>query len=117
IVEENGTSTTNLVEPAQVVPGDRLLFVTEYENTTGQDVDDFVVNNPLPEAVMLAENGDFDVSVDGGKLFAPLSNLSVTNNAGERAPASTEDVTHIRWTFDRLSPGAKGSLQYFAVIR
>ncbi len=116
-VEENGKTSTRLVEPDRIVPGDRLLFVTSYENTTGVVVDDFVINNPLPEAVTLAENGDFEVSVDDGVTFAPLAGLSVVNEAGERLPASIDDVTHLRWTFDRLEPGAKGSIEYFAVIR
>ena len=116
-VEENGVSSTRLVEPDRVVPGDRLLFVTAYENTTGEVVDDFVVNNPLPDAVMLAENGDFEVSVDGGVSFGPLDRLSKVDDAGARAPATVEDVTHLRWSLDRLAPGAKGALQYYAVIR
>ncbi|MGB3738644.1 MAG: hypothetical protein WA948_04750 [Pontixanthobacter sp.] len=116
-VEENGVSSTRLVEPDRVVPGDRLLFVTAYENTTGETVDDFIVNNPLPDAVMLAENGDFEVSVDGGTSFGPLDRLSKLDEAGVRAPATVEDVTHLRWSFDSLAPGAKGALQYYAVIR
>lgn len=116
-VEENGISVTNLVEPKQVVPGDRLLFMTEYENTTDELVEDFVVNNPLPSAVKLAENGDFEVSVDGGTTFAPLQRLSVVRENGERTAATPDDVTHLRWTLDRLEPGAKGQVQFFAVIR
>ncbi len=116
-VEENGSSVTRLVAPDQVVPGDRLLFTTVYENNTGAVVEDFVVNNPLPEAVMLAENGDFEVSVDGGTSFALLERLAVVDADGARTPATPADVTHLRWTFDRLEPGAKGNIEFFAVIR
>lgn len=116
-IEENGTARTVLEPPTQVVPGDRLVFSTSYRNTSGQVVEDFVITNPLPAAVVLAENGAFAVSVDGAKSFGSLASLSVTLEDGATRPAELADVTHVRWTLDRLEPGASGSVTYFATIR
>lgn len=116
-IEENGAQKSVLEPPSQVIPGDRLVFTTRYTNTSTETVEDFVVTNPLPAPVMLAEDGDFEVSVDGGKNFGKLAALSVTLEDGADRPAELTDVTHIRWTLARLMPGDQGSLSYFAVIR
>ena len=117
VIEENGVQRTVLEEPRQVVPGDRVVFTTSYRNTSSEAVEEFVVTNPVPAAVMLAETGDFVVSVDGGKSFGPFPAAVVTLEDGADRPAELADVTHVRWTLARLEPGASGSLTYFAVIR
>lgn len=116
-VEENGASRTVYEQPSQVIPGDRLVFSTAYKNNSAELVEDFVVTNPLPAPVALVEDGEFDVSVDGGKTYGRLAALSVTLEDGANRPAELTDVTHIRWTLARLEPGASGSVTYFAVIR
>lgn len=116
-VDDNGTPRTVLEDPSQVIPGDRLVFTTRYTNSSTEVVEDFVVTNPLPKAVMLVEDGDFEVSVDGGKTFGPFAAQSVTLEDGADRPAELADVTHIRWTLARLTPGQHGSVNYFAVIR
>lgn len=117
-VVENGTERTVLSAPEDVVPGDRLVFSTNYRNDSGEAIDDFVVTNPLPVAVVLAEyDPAFQVSVDGGNSFADLSALTVEDTEAGTRPAQVTDVTHIRWTLDRLEPGAAGSLSYNAFVR
>lgn len=117
-ITENGEAQTVLAAPEDVVPGDRLVFSTQYRNDSGQVVENFVVTNPLPGAVVLAENDDaFEVSVDGGANFAPLAKLTVETDMEESRPALPRDVTHIRWTLARLEPGESGSLSYNAFVR
>ncbi|TCD06589.1 hypothetical protein EYB45_02440 [Erythrobacteraceae bacterium CFH 75059] len=102
--------------PEQVVPGDKLVFSTHYRNTQAVAVDGFVVTNPLPAQVMLAADGPFEVSVDGGTEFGPLASRTLTENGAVR-PATLADVSHVRWTVARLEPGAEGELSYFATVR
>ena len=116
-VERDGTRTTVLEPPAQVVPGDRLVYSTRYRNTSAEPVEDFVVTNPLPAAVTLAADGAFEVSVDGGSTFGPLASLSLALADGATRPAGLADVTHVRWTIARLAPGEEGTLSYSAVVR
>ena len=117
VVSDAGSETV-LAEPTDVVPGDRLRFATDYSNDSNQAVDNFVVTNPLPAAVMLAEEEEnFEVSVDGGQNWGRLNALSVADAVAGTREAALSDVTHIRWTLARLEPGASGSLTYHAIVR
>lgn len=116
MVGEEGAQRESMEEPNNVVPGDRLMFATNYRNGSTDVMENFVITNPLPGAVMLAENGDFMVSLDGD-TYAALSGLTVDNGDGTSRPAELADVTHIQWTLARLEPGISGSVTYFAVVR
>lgn len=116
-VTENGEERTVLSPPEQVVPGDKLMFSNSFRNGGAEPVEDFVVTNPLPKAVRLAEeDAAFEVSVDG-ETFGRLSDFSVASKTGESRPAQLSDVTHLRWTLERVEPGASGSLDYQAIVR
>ncbi|MEO9463360.1 MAG: hypothetical protein ABJ242_11585 [Marinomonas sp.] len=116
---ETGESKTTLVEPGVIVPGDRLIFGTDYANSGAQAVNDFVVTNPVPSPVRLASDADpeLTVSVDGGKNWGKLGALTVTSEAGEARAAAHTDVTHVRWVLSVVKPGEKGRLEYPAIIR
>jgi len=119
VVVENGREKHVMVEPKVVVPGDKLVFATAYRNTGATAVSNFVVTNPIPAGVALAQ-GDApmaDVSVDGGKTWGKLANLTVTGKDGVKRAAQSSDVTHIRWTLAIVAPGASGTLTYRAVVR
>lgn len=117
--EANGKERIDLVEPSTIVPGDRLLFGTDYANKGDEVVNNFVVTNPLPAAVRLAPDADpaLEVSVDGGTSFGVLTALSMTNSDGTTRPAAHADVTHVRWVLASIAPGASGRLTYPAIIR
>lgn len=119
VVVENGKEKHVLADPRVVVPGDSLVFSTSYRNTGSAAIKDFVVTNPLPEAVMLAPDGaeKLVVSVDGGKTFGRLASFSVTGADGKARPAQAGDVTHIRWVLPVLAPGSAGTLSYHAIVR
>lgn len=116
-VTENGATREVMEEPAKVLPGDRLLFTTRYNNSGGQPATDFVVVNPLPAAVKLARVDGFDVSVDGGKTFGALAALKVAESDGTTRAAELGDVTHVRWRVASIAPGASGNVSYFAEVR
>ncbi|WP_309622852.1 hypothetical protein [Novosphingobium sp.] len=119
VVVENGKEKHVLVEPGVVVPGDALLFTTTYRNAGATPIKDFVVTNPLPDAVQLAPQGadQLVVSVDGGKTFGKLTTRRVTGSDGAPRAAVEADVTHIRWVLPVLAPGASGALSYHAIVR
>lgn len=113
----DGTERTILQEPTEVVPGDRLVFTTSYRNNTGETVENFVISNPLPTAVRLAQTGDFDVSVDGGKTFGDLASLQVQSADGASRTAQLADVTNLRWVVPQLSANASGTVRYHGIVR
>ncbi len=115
----DGSERTELVEPGAIVPGDRLVFGTDYANNGAETVTNFTVTNPLPAAVRLAPDADaaLSVSVDGGKTWGELAALKVANTDGTARPASHADVTHVRWVLATIAPGAKGRVTYPVIIR
>lgn len=119
VVVENGHEKHVMVEPKVVVPGDKLVFATAYRNTGSAAVNNFVVTNPIPAGVMLAPDGAAQaaVSVDGGKTWGKLVQLTVSGPGGTKRAAQTSDVTHVRWTLALLAPGASGTVSYRAIVR
>lgn len=117
--DEAGNEVVRLVEPAVIVPGDRLVFGTDFANTGAEAVENFVVTNPLPAAVRLAPDADPElvVSVDAGANWGKLEALTVTGDDGSSLTATHEDVTHVRWTLASIAPGQTGRLEYPAIIR
>jgi len=118
-VDDSGQEVTRLEEPGTIVPGDRLIFGTDYSNTGDEPVKNFVVTNPLPTPVRLAPDADADlvVSVDGGSTWGVLSDLTIAGQDGTQRTARHADVTHVRWTLAQIAPGESGRLEYPAIIR
>lgn len=119
-VVAGGKAVTSYEEPKLVTPGDRLLFTLEYSNSSGKAADNFVVTDPIPSGVMFAgnESAGAQVSVDGGKTFGALASLKATDSTGKQRPATTSDVTHVRWSFPRAVPaGDHGELRFQAIVK
>jgi hypothetical protein len=119
ITTVNGQTTHEFVAPQKVVPGNHLLFVTSYRNTSDKPVDHFVVTNPVPGPVALESAGadNFEVSTDGGKTWGKLAQLTVAKPGAAPRAAQDSDVTTVRWVIPVIAPGASGTLQYHAVVR
>jgi uncharacterized repeat protein (TIGR01451 family) len=118
--DAQGKQRILLEEPKVVVPGDRLVFVLNYRNAGAQPADKFVITNPLPDAVRFADAGDTRplFSVDGGKQWGLLADLSVPMTDGTRRAAQAADVTHIRWAFQNPIPvGGTGKLMFRGVVK
>ena len=92
--DAEGKQRILLEEPKVVVPGDRLVFVLNYRNAGAQPADKFVVTNPMPSAVRFADAGDTRpfVSVDGGKQWGLLADLSVPMEGGSRRATRRSDA-------------------------
>ncbi|WP_421846953.1 hypothetical protein [Novosphingobium sp.] len=92
-----GGRTARILERAdQLRPGDRVIFVV---NWSGRKEGGFTVTNPLPRAIAFAGATDEtqEVSVDGGRTWGALEDLTVLGSNGRPRPAHAEDVTHLRW--------------------
>lgn len=118
-VNDGGQERRVLQSPDTVVPGDLLVFSTNYRNTGGETVKDFVVTNPVPEAIRIGAQDaqSLELSVDGGTAWGKLADLQVSDDKGGMRPAGVDDVTHIRWVFATLEPGAKGTVTYRGTVR
>lgn len=120
VEQADGSVTVVVEEPTRVVPGDSLVFVLSYENAGAEPAENFVVTNPMPDAVAFVEaiDGGAVYSVDGGTVFAPLTELRIASDGGVDRAAQPVDVTHIRWTLtEPIAPGASGQLRFRGVVR
>lgn len=117
--EADGTVRTELVEPDLIVPGDRLMFRTLYTNDGDAEANNVVFTGPALTSVRLAPDADPDliVSVDGGKTFGKLAELSVVADDGSTRAAAHADVTNVRLTIAAIAPGESGVVEYPTIIR
>jgi uncharacterized repeat protein (TIGR01451 family) len=109
-----------LEAPKLVVPGDRLVFILKYRNVSDRSAKNFVVTNPMPNAVMFQGAADdrAQVSVNGGLNWGRLDVLKVRESKGLLRNARLEDVTHVRWPLARPIPvGGTGRLSFRGVVR
>ena len=116
----DGTMAVTLVAPKLIVPGDQLVFVVRYKNVGAQPANGFTVTNPLPKADAFSGTSDGNeiVSVDGGKSWGRLSQLSIKKADGYVRPALRTDVTHLKWNMNQtLTAGAEGKLIFRGVVR
>lgn len=119
-IDTEGKRKVVLEAPKIVVPGDRLLFVLNYRNSGSKPAERFVVTNPLPSAVQLAEAGGdgAQVSIDGGQSWGDLAALKVRDANGSERSARGEDVTHLRWAFNQpIAAGAGGKLMFRGIVK
>ena len=108
-----------LLDAKNVVPGDTLVFTTSFRNQGRAAVNDFVIVNPVPADVVLAEapSADAQVSVDGAKTWGRLADLRVVESSGEERAATVGDITHLRWAFSEVPSGETGRVQFNATVR
>ena len=124
--DTGGAEVITYGDPARgaVVPGDKLRFSIHFANTTNEPASALSVTNPIPTAVefVSVDESWALLSVDGGKSFGALADLTVTVSGADGATttraATPSDVTHIKWKLDRpLGPQEKGSLRFYGVVR
>ena len=118
--DASGKPSTVLEPPKVVTPGDKLVFVLAYKNGGAKPATDFVVTNPIPDAVAFAgaEGDGALMSVDGGKSWGALAALKVKQSDGTLRPALPADVTHVRWSFEKaIAAGAGGKLSFRGIVK
>jgi hypothetical protein len=93
--------------------GDRIVTILTWQKQSGTG--GFTVVNPLPRKVAYQGSAreDEQVSVDGGRTWGRLGDLSV----GTRM-ATAEDVTHVRWHVGpRQAALGQGRIAYSGIVR
>lgn len=124
VINEDGSETTRRAPAETVVPGERIVYTLNFMNDKSEAASDLVLTMPVPKVVKFIE-GSADnkssvvtYSADGGQSFAPRQSLSVQASDGQWAPASSEDVTHIRWLVaGPVKAGETGQLVFKGVLK
>jgi uncharacterized repeat protein (TIGR01451 family) len=120
VVAPNGRASTLLKQPDVVMPGDNLVFVVKYRNEGAQSARNFILTNPMPNAVAFREAAGEGAlfSVDGGKSWGRLGELKVQGSDRRLRSARPDDVTHVRWAFRQPLPaGASGKVTFRGTVR
>lgn len=115
----DGSVGKKLVPISRVVPGAEVIYHLEYRNTGKEAATDIAIDNPMPKQlnyVEAAATPPTAVSVNGGKTFGRLSELTVTGADGRPRAARPTDVTNLRWVIPMLAPGAKGVVSFRARV-
>lgn len=120
LTDAQGKKTNQLFPPERVLPGEALVVMLEYKNNGAKPAANFVINNPIPNAVSFTgvEQPWAVVSVDGGKTYGPLATLKVAKTDGSLRPALPGDVTHVRWKFAQpIPPAATGKVAFYGTVK
>ena len=120
---EDGSTETEYVPAEDVEPGEELAYVVSFRNEGSEAEDGVVMTVPVPDDMVYvedsviadADDAAVDFSVDGGKSFAPREGLVVADGE-ETRKASASEITHVRWTVARVTPGEEGMLAFHAVL-
>lgn len=116
-VEEAGVKRVLLVAADNVTPGDEVIYDLSYANTSAKPAEQVVLTNPVPATLEYVSGDSALVSVDGGKTFAILSSLKVSETDGTQRPAAPKDVTHVRWNIAAIAPGTSGHVLFKARLK
>jgi hypothetical protein len=113
-VERSDGNNLRSLEPAnRLNPGDRVVTIVSWQRKAGDG--GFTITNPLPRTIAYQESAqdDQEVSVDGGRTWGRLGELSI----GTRT-ATPEDVTHMRWRVPATSAArGRGRIAYSGIVR
>tara|TARA_B100000749_G_scaffold221696_1_gene176812 strand:+ start:832 stop:1272 length:441 start_codon:yes stop_codon:yes gene_type:complete len=112
-LQQRDGRTQRSLEPADMLEsGDTVVLMLAWRSPQDKP---FTISSRVPRSLAFrASGGDQpEVSVDGGRNWGKLAELSVRGR-----PAASTDVTHVRW--DVANPRAmrgRGVLTYSAVVR
>lgn len=122
-LDEAGNEKTVLVDAGKVVPGEHVVYTITFRNIGDEPAQNVVITNPVDANLTYIEGSafgpgmDIQFSVDGGKTFASLDALTVTEDGTQR-PAEAKDITQIRWVMhEDLAAGAQGIARFAAVLK
>ena len=112
IEDEEGGLEMELLPAEEVKPGEQLFYSVTYSNPGETPARDAVLTLPVPAVVSLLEDSamaeydqaSVDFSMDGGATYVPREKLIAESGLDEIQPVSVpmpEEITHMRWTFNR----------------
>lgn len=119
-VTRSGEKRHILQKAARIAPGDRLVFILRYRNEGDANAKTLSLTNPMPRGVRFLDTPGSRalVSVDGGRSWGVLRNLSVRQVDGGTRPAEPADVTHVRWRIaEGLAAGEGGKVLFRGTAR
>lgn len=123
VADEDGNELRAFTEATEIAPGDELRYRLSYDNQGENAAVDVNLVMPVPAEIDFIEgsavtNGTkVAYSVDNGTSFADRGSLRVLIDGEERI-ATSEDITHVRWTFtEAIEAGETGEVSFRGVLQ
>lgn len=120
---DDGKEVTQRQPAKKVPPGVAVIYTLHAQNTGAKPATDVVVTDPIPEHMdyvdgsASSEGTRLTFSADGGKTFAAKDKLVVKGKDGVTRPPTAEEISHIRWQFEKpLAPGESRSVEFRARV-
>jgi len=120
----DGTENLSRAPAELVIPGERVVYTLSYTNDDAAPASDLVLTMPVPPEIKYMEGSATEAgakivySADGGQSFANRSALRTIGTDGNIRTATSEDITHIRWTIaGPVSVGGSGSLSFKGILK
>jgi uncharacterized repeat protein (TIGR01451 family) len=120
---EDGKEVIQRQPAKKVPPGVAVIYTLHAANTGKSPATDVVVTDPIPEHMDYVDGSAsttgtrLTFSADGGKTFVAKDKLVVKGKDGVTRPATPEEVSHIRWQFEKpLAPGESRSVEFRARV-
>lgn len=120
----DGTEVTSRQAAEEVLPGERIVYTLNFTNDEAQPATDLVLTMPVPDVVKYMDGSATEVgarvvySADGGNSFADRSAVQVADIDGTFRRASSDEITHIRWTVPGpVAAGESGTLSFKGVLK
>lgn len=123
VADEDGNEVKTFTEASEIAPGDELRYRLSYDNQGESDAIDVKLVMPVPAEVDFIEGSAVTdgtkvaYSIDNGSSFADRGSLRVLVDGEERI-ATSEDITHVRWTFtEAIEAGTTGEISFRGVLQ
>ena len=119
---ENGETVENLIAAEKVAPGETVVYTFNYVNSPDTTSENVVLVMPVPDEVVYVEGsitGEaalVSFSADGGESFMTRGRLTIREGDEVRV-ATSDEITHIRWTLESLEPAATGAVSYRGILK
>lgn len=124
-VEEDGKQVVKRVEASKVEPGQEVIYVVSYSNTSDEGAFNVKLNNQIPQNTTYkpdsawGNNAELQFSIDNGQSFKKPSLLiyEVDNNGEkEERKASPDKYTNIRWIVKEIPGQSKGEVGFRVTV-
>jgi hypothetical protein len=122
--QADGTVVTRLEKADLIKPGENIVYTLDFVNTKSEPADGLVLAMPVPAEIQFAEGSAersgtrVEYSTDGGESFSDRLGLTVIGEDGQSRPATADDITAVRWTFNAaIMPGESGAVSFKGRLR
>ena len=122
-IDESGDEVKTFIEATEIAPGDEVRYRLSYDNQGENDAVAVNLVMPVPveinyiEGSAATEHARVAFSVDNGESFVDRGSLRVQSD-GEDRVATSEDITHIKWTFtEAIESGETGQVSFRGVLQ